>query len=158
MIPAEQLAHTYQSNHWLAKQLLENISHLESLQYPPFEANCLNWVLGHILAGRNIALKHMREPDLWSEERDSLYRTGSEPISAEAALPLETLISILDRSQERLEEVLADAEPEFLTEIIPTRFGERPRWQSISGLAWHETFHIGQIDLLRAMIVDQRSA
>ncbi|NIQ10155.1 MAG: hypothetical protein GWN61_15565, partial [candidate division Zixibacteria bacterium] len=34
--------------------------------------------------------------------------------------------------------------------------GEKPVGQHLSGLAWHETFHTGQLDLLRSLALNQK--
>ncbi|HLF87506.1 MAG TPA: hypothetical protein VI451_01040 [Anaerolineales bacterium] len=99
MIPAEQLAQTFKSNHWLACRLLEGIRHEESLLTPHFQANCMNWVLGHILVGRDRALKALEKPLVFGETETDLYKTGSEPITNTSALPLEKLHTLLDETQ-----------------------------------------------------------
>jgi len=156
MIPAEQLAQTFKSNHWLACRLLEGISHEEGLLTPNFQANCMNWVLGHILVGRDRALKTLGKPPVFGETETGLYKTGSEPVAEVSALPLEKLHTLLDETQADLELALNHVAEDFLSEIISTRFGDRLRWQHISGLGWHETYHVGQLELLRQLALDLR--
>jgi DinB superfamily len=156
MIPPEQLVQTFKSNHWLACRHLEGLSHEESLLQPEFQANVLNWVLGHIINGRNEALLFLGKPSLWGDEQAGLYRTGSASLEASVALPLERLMADFDESQADLEVALAEASELFLSETVDTRFGERTRWQHISGLGWHETYHIGQLELLRQLAIDRR--
>ncbi len=156
MIPAEQLIRTFQSNHWIARQLLDDLSHEESLLRPGFQANCMNWVLGHIVRGRNRALEHLERPGLWDEAENSRYTTGSAPITGQDGLHFEKLTADFDEAQADLELALSQAAGDFLAEIIPTRFGDQPRWQAISGLAWHETYHVGQLELLRELALARR--
>ena len=156
MIPAEQLAQTFKSNHWLACRLLEGISHDESLLTPEFQANCINWLIGHMIVGRDRALKALASPLIFGEAEKELYQTGSASLQKERALPLENLHAALDETQARLEQALSQVSEEFLAEIISTRFGDRPRWQHISGLGWHETYHVGQLELLRQLALELR--
>ncbi len=158
MIPAEQLAKTFQSNFRLTLSLLDGISHLESLLTPSFVANCANWILGHLIDGRNEALKYMGKPGFWDEETVARYKSGSDSITSETALSFGQLIADFEKAQFGLELALAETSPEFLSEIVATSFGDIPRWQHISGLGWHETYHIGQFELLKAVILAERDA
>jgi hypothetical protein len=40
----------------------------------------MNWVLGHIVSGRNDMLKYLPAETLWDEETNDLYKRESEPI------------------------------------------------------------------------------
>lgn len=157
MIPAPQLLSTFRSNHMLAVRHLEGLDEGETLLTPSFQANSLNWLLGHIVNGRAEALKHLGRLFLWPGEAGERYRTGSDPIEAETAVPLSELLKRFNESQEAIEAALAEGPEAYLQEVVPTRFGEQPRWQHISGLAWHETYHVGQMELLRQLALDSRS-
>ena len=50
---ATLLRQRFQMNHWAAHANLQGISHDESLVHPEPAGNCLNWVLGHVVATRN---------------------------------------------------------------------------------------------------------
>ena len=56
-----------------------------------------------------------------------------------------------EESQTRILAVLQNISPEELDTVVETRFGERPVGQHIAGLHWHETYHTGQLELLRAL-------
>lgn len=56
MIGPQQLAQAYARNTAIIKMQIEGLTHEESLLQPPFRANCLNWVLGHINVSRALAL------------------------------------------------------------------------------------------------------
>lgn len=53
---AETIKADYTGNTWLINKLADGLTHAESVLQPPFPANCLNWILGHILSRRNTAL------------------------------------------------------------------------------------------------------
>jgi hypothetical protein len=156
MIPPEQLVQTFKSNHWLACRHLEGLSHEDSLLQPEFQGNVLNWVLGHIVNARSEALTFLGKPELWGEAESGRYRTGSEPLEADMALPLDRLLADFDEAQADIELALAEVSTDYLQQVVDTRFGERPRWQHIAGLGWHETYHIGQMELLRQLALDRR--
>ena len=116
----------------------------DSLVQPPFEANCLNWILDHILEA---------EP-IWGEAELARCRTGSPPITrVEQALTLERLLNDFKESQRRILAALGSVSAEELAVVVDTRLGKRPVGQHIDGLHWHETYHTGQLELLKALAV-----
>ena len=87
---------------------------------------------------------------VWSQEEIDIYKTGSPPItSSDQALPLEKLLSDFDQSQERIAAALAEKSEAALLEEAETDRGIKPITQHLAGLHWHETFHVGQLELLR---------
>jgi hypothetical protein len=146
------MGQSYGSTHWLIKKHADGLSQADSIIQPPFQANCFNWILGHILAGRHEALSYLGGPTLWKEEEIALYKTGSAPITkAGQGLALGRLLADLDETQVLIVERLEQVSPEELARIVDTRFGERPMGQHIAGLHWHETYHTGQLEILREL-------
>ncbi len=147
---AESLTQSYATNHWLIKHLTDGLSDADSLVQPPYDGNCLNWVLGHILAGRHTSLKLLGAKPIWSQEVIDRFKTGSPPVTnAEQAVPLEKLFNDLDLSQERIAEALTQISESELLEEAETDRGVKPISQHLNGLHWHETYHTGQLELLR---------
>lgn len=108
--------------------------------------------MGHIISGRNEALSVLGNPALWSEEELAIYKTGSSPITSSGqGLILNKLLADLDESLEQLSACLAQITPEELGRIVETRFGERPLDQHLASLHWHETYHTGQLEILREL-------
>lgn len=148
---AKKLSQDYAGNTWLIGKLTEGFSHRESLLQVDFPANCLNWVLGHILTRRNSALKLLGAAPFWKEDIISLYRSGSQPITkANSARQLEDLLEDLEESQQLLETALSQLSNQALEAVVETEFGQKSVWEHIDGLIWHETFHVGQLDILKA--------
>lgn len=141
----------YESNTFVLNLNTEGLSHEHSLLQPPAaEANCLNWVVGHILANRNLALKLLRWQPLWSDEVIARYQRGSEGVRVESvdALPFSLLLADLAHSQEALAAALAQA----TTDILEAPYSEKQNvGQRLMGLAWHEAYHAGQTDYLRRL-------
>jgi len=154
---SQSLGQSYGTTHWLINKLVDGLSNDDTLVQPQFEANCLNWILGHILAGRNEALSYLGAEPFWAEPELARYKTGSPPITkAEQALPLERLLNDFEESQKRILAALESIAAEELDTVVDTRFGERPVGQHIAGLHWHETYHTGQLELLRALAKSTR--
>lgn len=141
----------YDSNKYVIELNAAGLSHADSLLQPSdAEANCLNWVVGHIVANRNTALKLLDWPPLWPDELIARYQTGSLPIGPdeEEAVEFGELLHDLGRSQEALAAALAQATPT----LLDGRYSERQTvGQRLMGLAWHEAYHAGQTDYLRRL-------
>lgn len=152
---AQQLIDGYDTQSELIHRFADDISHEESVLEPPFPANSMNWLIGHILSGRQEALQTLGQSPLWPDAADALYRTGSLPMT-DTAVALTDLLAVVDRSRALLQIALESSSAEYLDEIIETGFGPRPRLEHIDGLQWHETYHLGQLDMLHSMITAQR--
>ena len=82
--------------------MTEGTSDEEALLQLPFPTNCTNWVVGHILAGRNTALKILGAQPIWGDEIVSLYRSQSDPVTSAAdARSFRDLRSDLDGQRRR---------------------------------------------------------
>jgi uncharacterized damage-inducible protein DinB len=149
---AETLVASFGLTRQLIRMQTDGLTHEDSLIQPPFRGNCLNWVLGHILQGRNTALTLLGEPPIWDRQKVARYERGSEAITrSEQALPLEELLVDLDRSQEQIAAVLKRTTSEALATDVPYRGGRRPLGQALASQHWHETYHTGQLELLRQL-------
>ena len=153
----ETIAKSFATNTWLIQQRVEGLTHSESLLQLPFQSNCLNWVLGHIVAGRNVALALSGADPVWSIEIQSRYRSGSAPIVGDRdGLPLEALVKGLDETQSRIENALEQCTEQDLEQIRESPRGSQPLWQHLEGRQWHETYHTGQLQILRNLALSKR--
>jgi hypothetical protein len=158
MISSEQIAQTFNSNLFVTKLRLENISNEDSFFQPPYQGNCLNWILGHMIASRNSALKLLQAIPVFSEAEEALYQTGSEPLTgADQGIPFHELVTRLELSQARLDAALISISSDFMSDLATTSRGEKPIWQHVSGLAWHETYHAGQLEILQQIIIGTKA-
>jgi DinB superfamily len=141
---AEYFGLTYRVIHWQ----LDGVTHEESLLQPPFRGNCLNWVLGHIVFGRESVLKLLGEDLPWTETEIASYRSNTEPITnAEQALPLEMLLGKLEESHKRILTGLKRITPDKWEAPI----NDETVAEKIAFSHWHETYHVGQLELLRQL-------
>ena len=56
MIDSKQLAKAFRRNTAILKMQIAELSHEDSLLQTPYNTNCLNWTLGHILVYRDRAI------------------------------------------------------------------------------------------------------
>jgi hypothetical protein len=148
MNKVDEIKRDYEWNTRLIKRLTEGISHEESILQLPFPTNCLNWILGHILVGRDTTIELLGGEPLWAEDVLSLYRSGSEPIRDDShSRRWDVLIKDLEESQDRIIKALDMSSEEDIDVLVETEQGSKPIWQLMKGLHWHETYHLGQIEI-----------
>lgn len=141
----------YDSNTHVIELNANGLTHADSLLQPSdAEANCLNWVVGHIVANRNAALKALGWSPLWPDEMIARYQTCSLPVGPEGieAVEFASLLADLRRTEEALTSALGQATPALLDEPYSAR---QTIGQRLMGLAWHEAYHAGQTDYLRRL-------
>ena len=148
----DQLISSYQTTYRIILMQTEGLDHEDSVLQPPNRGNCMNWVLGHILVGRNTALKLLASEPVWDDSVDHLYKTGADPITlAEQARPFDVLIAELTESQQRIEAALTQTSIQTLSQDGITDRGIKLVGEHLAGLHWHETYHTGQFELLRQL-------
>jgi uncharacterized damage-inducible protein DinB len=153
MIDPEHLANAFDLNLNIIRMQTKGLTHEDSLLQPPFRGNCLNWVLGHIVANRNLILQALDEEPILTETEASRYEGGSEPVSGkeEGILSLVMLLAALERAQEGIVAGLKRVTPDTLNAEL--KIGDRSMTlgQHLFGLYFHETYHTGQTELLRQL-------
>ncbi|MDH3675054.1 MAG: DinB family protein [Anaerolineae bacterium] len=148
----EALIELFNRTHWVMKKQADGLSHADSLLQPAHSGNCFNWVLGHIIAGRNSVLIALDEAPIWSEETLAVYKRESEPItSSDQAQPFEDLLADLDETQRRIVTALERIPAEKLEKVAANDPNDRSVGQRVAFLHWHETYHTGQLELLRQL-------
>lgn len=150
MISAAELTGMLASNLEVIEAQTAGLSHTDSMLQLPFRGNCLNWVLGHMLVYRGALLKLMDQEPLWDAGRARPYMYGSAAMKADDdAVPLETILADLRRSQERLAETLA-ALSEAQLGADTCDHGDSLR-ECLLELVWHDGYHAGQTEYLRQL-------
>jgi hypothetical protein len=153
MIKIQDLVDNFGLNVKIIQKQTQGLSHADSLLQLPFRGNNLNWILGHILSGRDFILELLGEPPLLSEQQRARYDTGAPPLSSSSrsAIPLETLLLLLERSQEIIEGSLPSLPAEELSREIEVGEQKMSVALRIFGLYFHETYHTGQTEILRQL-------
>jgi hypothetical protein len=141
----------------LIHRFVDGISHEESVLQLPFEHNCMNWILGHIVTNRSHMLETVAASHTWQTDVRALYHTETPPITPESeSVRIENLIKYLDESVELLKAALGNVSDEWLDETHSNYRGEKTRYAHVTGFHWHESFHLGQLEILKAFIDSNR--
>lgn len=130
------------SSYTAVSKNIEGITNEEALIFPNGEANCMNWVLGHLIHIRNPLLNILGEEPVWNSEKFSCYNRGEIPLERkDEFVSFDELKSYLKQSQDRLNSKL-DKMESFNPEQI----------KDISTLCFHEIYHSGQLGYIRRVL------
>lgn len=152
MITAAQMAESFDRNTQILKMQAAGLSHADSLAQLPFRGNCMNWIVGHIVASRAQVLRLLGQEPALPPEVAARYLRESDPITPESpdAMDFEQLMAALDLSQQRVAAGLASATHEDLARQ-ETPFGRRTEtvgyW--LFFFYFHDSYHTGQTEILR---------
>lgn len=155
MISAAALAEAYNRNVLIVHRECEGLTHEESLLQPPSRGNCMNWVIGHMLTGRNDVLRALNSPFLVDESELAHYKRESDPITQDDdhVLPLERLLALLTEGQGYITELMTPLKDEDGTREVV--FGLTGRVMTLSKLVFflyfHDSYHVGQTSFLRQL-------
>lgn len=148
---AHKLIQSFQTTTWLINKQADGLSHEQMLLQLPFRGNCFNWILGHIVTNRDKVLVLLGEEPQFSEAEVARYVRGSDPVvRVETAVDSHCLLEAVQTSQSKIEAALATIDPEVLTAIYDTENNVTVA-DHIDGLHWHETYHTGQLEILRQL-------
>jgi uncharacterized damage-inducible protein DinB len=131
---------------------VDGISDEEAAARPPGGTNSVNWVVGHVVAYRQRVLSLLGAEPTWPDERIDLYNRGtSGDLPAEATLPLSRLTEELRATTAVIVERLNRLSPDALA--APSSTNPRSTLeQQLGFLAFHESYHVGQVGVLRRLI------
>jgi len=141
----------YQINTLVLEDIIKNLKEQDTLSKTG-NSNTIGWILGHILAGRGSVLNllKIKYEKLDNEEQ---YKRGSEKKDDIKIDPVKAMAVFKERGKQ-IEEAVMQADESVLDEEISYKLpggGSRVK-DAIHFSAWHETFHIGQIDLILAAL------
>jgi hypothetical protein len=147
MLTNTDLVRDFERNRRIVHAQCDGLSHEDSLIQPPFAANCLNWTVGHLVIHRHKVLALIgADHDIQTLDR---YDRESDPVTGDGpgVRTLSELLAALDDSQTRLSAALeeADLDAAHDDDRFPT-VGHRARFYY-----FHDTYHTGQVELLRAL-------
>jgi uncharacterized damage-inducible protein DinB len=151
MIDAKQLAKAFGRNTAILGMQVAGLSHEDSLLQTPYNVNCLNWTLGHILVYRDRLLVAAGGEPLFAEGVLERYQRESEPITEDGpgVLPVEQLADAIETSQEAIKAVLGSmTDEDFAAEQeVDGRMVSMARRLHFD--YFHDTYHTGQTEILR---------
>jgi uncharacterized damage-inducible protein DinB len=151
MTDPQKLISPFQRTHWIIKQQTNGLTHADSVLQLPFRGNSMNWILGHIMESRNKVLAALGEPPALAEVQAARYERDSEPVTNEEdAVDFEHLLAAIDDSQERIIAALEKSTTDDLA-IIYNEERQITLGDRLEFLHWHETYHVGQLEILRQL-------
>ena len=154
---AQEVLRDYEFHNRIIHRFVDGITHEESVLQLPFEHNCMNWILGHVVTNRSHVLETVGAAHAWLEEVRLLYHQETQPVTPESpSIQFEQLVSYLDNSVELLKVALEDVSEEWLGENHTNYRGEKSRYAHVTSFHWHESFHLGQLEILKAFIESKR--
>jgi hypothetical protein len=149
----EDLALGYGRNAEYIKKHVEGLTQADTVKQPPFNANCMNWVLGHVIGSRDGVLKMLGKKGLLTEAQAKRYGYGSAPVCADGPdlLKLEDAIKLLDKGQTKLAAALKAATAEDLAKPMKTFLGDTTLGTMLVVMYGHDSNHVGQAEMLREL-------
>ncbi len=144
----KKLTEGFATHNWLIHKFTEGLTHEESLLRLLPRVNNFNWVLGHIVQSRSKLLVLLDADPLWDEQWAALYETGADKLADDTAVPLPDLLKLVDSSLGALQTAVTNASDEALNALYDTE-RQITVAQRIEGVQWHETYHTGQLEILR---------
>lgn len=127
---------------------IEGVTHDLSLKEPPAGLNCINWVAGHVVAGRSNCLAMLGASGGWSVARLRPYLPNQPRLVPDSAIAWEEIVPALRETHEALAAAFAAATPESLCVQVE----DGPLGVALARYAQHESFHAGQLEMLRALV------
>ncbi len=136
------------------ERLVQGISHAESMVLPEFGVNNINWIVGHLIESRNELLEVVGLAPIWSAATRMKYQTGSQVVSEpdNPGVAFDRLVTDYLATQDLLVVRITEMTGEELNLEIGDGLQDSTIAETINGYIWHETYHIGQIELLRPMV------
>ena len=137
----------YKTNTDLVTKAVADIPADEWLRKPGDGSNHLLWVMGHLVWARGNAVKTLGSP--WSRDWAKQFSRGAAGVDAADYPAVEDVSKAWAHVSAELPKFLAAASPELLDKPHdkPTFDGKMGGF--IAFLAFHETYHVGQVGYLR---------
>jgi hypothetical protein len=139
--------------HRVVRLNVEGLTHEDSLVQPQGGGNCLNWVVGHLLAIYHHALPILGQAPVMPTEVLARYDRGSPPIvDAADACQLSELMTAWDECSHRIDAGLAALDPSTLEMPAagsPSGDPKETIGSLLTTISWHQAYHVGQTGLLR---------
>lgn len=145
----QSLAQHFGLMYGVAASNIEGMTKEQSLAQPSPGGNCANWILGHLVDVQNAAMGLVNAAPVW--DSDQLKRASYAPITSAAnAIDWDTLRAKFLESKERCLASIAKLSDESLQDGFPHPFGgTATRGELLNLLAFHQTYHAGQLGMAR---------
>ena len=149
---SQQLINQFRFNQMTLTTLLADVSQEESLQPLGEGINCINWLLGHLLANRGRMMTSMNAEPEWYAEYMRIY-LPREPHYPANAKSKEDMLRTLNTSLVELALALKAFEPSLSKPTDQLPHLKTGTWSDrIGSFICHEAYHMGQIGLSRRVM------
>lgn len=146
-------AQSFNQNAAFLKQTVADLSEEEWLQRPNDHTNHMLWLVGHVAWARTMLLRRLGSE--WTTDWLHLYARGTKCVASPDCPSPCVVLEAWDETCPRLNAALEAATEELLDMPAP-----KPGPPSVDGklsgtvnfMAYHETYHIGQVAYLRAWL------
>jgi hypothetical protein len=153
---AEVFRHQARTIHQVVRLQTDGVTQEESLLQPEPAGNCLNWVVGHLVAIYNNALPMLGQEPVAPKESLVEYQRGTRPLEDDSqALPMTELLTLWDEASARVDAGLAALQGETLNQpalFSPTGNPNETVRTLLSTVMFHQAYHTGQTALLRRIV------
>ncbi len=140
---------------FILKKALDGLEPADTFLTTGDKGNGIHWVLGHILQSRDHFLSHLGIDPVFAADGGGRYGMGADPITREEdGLAHARMMELLDVSYAAMNTGLDALDPARFEEMTPWQPGSEHKdklGRLLPGLISHETYHIGQIGLLRVL-------
>jgi uncharacterized damage-inducible protein DinB len=147
------LRHQTRLVHRIVQINTEGVTQAESLVQPQPAGNCINWVLGHLVAVYHNVLPLLGQEPVLDPATVKRYDRGSAPLRNGAdALDISELMAAWDECCKRVDAGLAEFSEERLAEpapASPTGNPDETIGSLLSTMCWHQAYHSGQLGVIR---------
>ncbi|MBI5156481.1 MAG: DinB family protein [Acidimicrobiia bacterium] len=147
------IARAFRRNDRIVAAHAEGLTDTDALRQSGFNTNCLNWVLGHIVAGRDEILSVLGQPVV-AGDRVARYHRESDPIREDGpgVIPMTELLVLLNQQSDRIVAALDGADDAFMEVEVAAGEGRAvSRAGQVLFFYFHETYHVGQTDVIRQL-------
>lgn len=144
-----RLIRSYQGNSLFLKGILAGLND-EDMLLSTGQSNTIGWILGHITLTRAQILQRLNvECDV--EDSEKIFDRGAEK-RKDTKMGVEETYNKYASRGEKIATTLNSLSDDDLKRNLDIQLpgGKNDVETFLSFLAWHETFHLGQIDLIKA--------
>lgn len=131
----------------------DGVTNEQSLVQPLPAGNCINWVVGHLLAIYSTVLPMFGATPVIEGARISRYNRGSAPIlNGEEALPFDELLAAWDATCDKIDAGLSQLPDATLVQAAahsPTGNPNETVHSLLFTIMFHQSYHAGQLGVLR---------
>ena len=146
-------AYEYQQNTRILEKMVKDLTPQEWLRHPESCPNNVAWVVGHVVWTRKQLLKRLGAE--WPQPWPDSFGRGRRPESDEEYPTAEALLAAWIEIGAWTDAALENVPEQTLAEPVskpgpPTADGKISG--AVNFMAWHETYHLGQISYLRSWL------